>query len=76
MSRSVRTGLVYAIVVVGVFVVGLIVDSGLVLLLAGVLAVVGVVRAFRERSLAIEDAQAEAESLVRDGNAEPERHSF
>lgn len=76
MSSTVRTGLVYGAVAVVVFVVGLIVDSGLVLLLAGIVAVVGVVHAFRARSLGIEDAQAEAESMVRDGNAEPERHSF
>lgn len=76
MSPTVRIGLAYGIAAVAAFVVGLILDSGLLLLLAGVLVVVGFLHATRGRIRQIEDEQAEAESSVRDGNVEPGRHSF
>ncbi|AXH96499.1 hypothetical protein [Ornithinimicrobium avium] len=74
MSTTVRTGLAYGVAAVAALVVGLILDSGLLFLLAAVIVVLGFLHVYRGRALAIEHERAEEESTVRDGNGPPEGH--
>lgn len=74
MSSTVRTGLVYGVLAAAALVVGLVLDSGLLVLVAGLVVVVGVVHLSRGGSARIEDAQARAEATAREGNAPPEGH--
>lgn len=74
MSTAVRTGLVYGLLALAALVCGLVLDSGLLILLAGLVLVVGLLHVSRGRGAHVEHAQAEAEVTARDGNAPPEHH--
>lgn len=74
MSSTVRLSLAYGVAAVVALVLGLVYDSGLLLLLAAIIVVVGFLHVARGRGTTIEHTQAQAESSIRDGNAPPERH--